>query len=107
MWYLAVFVPLAEVGLAASVSAAVWPDDPGAQLSVALVDEGGAAWIGGNAAVTDAEIAALQGLAAVPGVRFYRYSLDGFLGSALPAGPSEGARWGWPQSVSAAGLRAA
>ena len=106
MWYLAVFVPVTSKGSAEAVARAVWPDDPGAQLGIALTDAGGAAWVGGNAAVTDAEIAALQGLVTVPGVRWYRYALGGdrALGMAFPDGPVEGTPWGWSASLAAAGL---
>ena len=109
MWYLSVFVPASSEGAAEAVARAVWPDDPEAQLSIPLVDGNGAAWVGGNAALSDGEIAALQALATVPGVRFYRYAIEGdrALGFAFPAGPREGATWGWAESLAAAGLRAA
>lgn len=56
------------------------------------MDTHGAAWAGGSAAVTDVEIAALQSLATVPGVRFYRYAVEGdrALGTAFPPGPEPG-----------------
>ena len=105
-WYLAVFVPADESALTDAVARAVWPDDPNGstQLTVRLVDAAGVAWRGANAAVTNAEIAALQGLAAVPGVVWFRYAADGALGAAYPPGPTIGAAWDWASSVAAAGL---
>ena len=104
LWFLAVFVPLSEVGQATTLAHAVWSDDPNgsAQLSIALTDSQGTAWIGGNAAVTDREIAALQGIVEIPSVRWYRYTLDGIL--ALAYDGEEGGAWGWDASVAAAGL---
>ena len=108
MWYLSVFVPASDLGAASALAAAVWPDDPvpSANLSVRLVDGSGAAWRGGNSAMTDAEIAAIQGLATVPGVRWYRYAVvgDHALGASSPEGAEVGASWGWAQSLAAAGL---
>lgn len=112
MWYLAVFVPASEAAQAASVAAAVWPDDPNGsqQLTLALVNAQGTAWLGANAAVSDAEIAALQALVTIPDVRWYRYGLDGdrALGLAWPAGQADpGTPWGWGESLAAAGLSTA
>ena len=105
-WNLSVFVPVAAAAQAATLAQAVWPDDPnaGQQLTVALHDGQGAAYLGANAVVSDVEIAQLQGLVEIPDVRWYRWSLDGELGLAFPDGPDEGTPWGWAQSVAAAGL---
>ena len=106
MWYLSVFAPVASEGAAEAVARAVWPDDPGAQLAIPLLDADNGAWVGGNAAVTDAEIAAMQGLALVPGARWYRFGLDGGFAASSHPGPEAGAAWGWDASLIAAGLRA-
>ena len=106
MEYLALFVPVASEGAAEAIARAVWPDDPGAQLTISLIDADGGAWLGANAAVTGAEIVALQGLAAVGGARYYRYAVDGDrpLAEASPPGPPTGTPWSWRQSLQAAGL---
>jgi hypothetical protein len=106
MWFLAVFVPLTEAEQARLLAHAVWPDDPNGstQLTVSLKDGSGTAWIGANAAVTDSEIASLQGLGNIPDVKWFRYSMDGVLGMAFPTGPTEGSIWGWTDCLVAAGL---
>lgn len=107
MWYLSVFVPADAVADADVIAASVWPGQPegSRQLFIHLQDEHGREWVGGNAAVTDAEIAAMQRLVDIPDLLWYRYSTDGLLAMTWPVDQADaGEPWTWERSLECAGL---
>ena len=91
MGYLAVFVSGA---------------DGGGELTVALVGAQGEAWIGGNSALTEGEVAEFRARFDRAGARGFRYAIAGdrpLLESSHDPDRT-GEPWGWDRCLDACGL---